>query len=147
MKNIIIASTLIIFVNTAPKAFSCETHDGIRKANHHETPTSSGLKYVETKIGIGAASKKGDRLTVNYTGYLLNGKKFDSSYDTGKPFVFVLGKGEVIKGWDEGMANMKAGGKRTLIIPPQLAYGERGAGSVIPPNSTLKFDVELLKIN
>ena len=143
-----ILTTLFLFVVTAAlTTYSNAEPSGISKVSHHETSTTSGLKYIDSKVGNGHSSKKGDKLTVHYTGYLMNGKKFDSSLDTGKPFVFVLGKGEVIKGWDEGLGNMKAGGKRTLIIPPQLGYGERGAGSAIPPNSTLKFNVELLKIN
>ena len=96
-------------------------------------------------VGTGTAAASGQKVTVHYTGWLTNGTKFDSSKDRGDPFVFPLGKGQVIRGWDEGVAGMKVGGKRTLIIPPQLGYGARGAGGVIPPNATLKFDVELLE--
>jgi FKBP-type peptidyl-prolyl cis-trans isomerase FkpA len=110
--------------------------------------TPSGLKYEDTKVGEGAEAKQGQHVHVHYTGWLFNdgqqGAKFDSSVDRNEPFAFALGAGMVIKGWDEGVAGMKIGGKRTLIIPPQLGYGARGAGGVIPPNATLKFDVELL---
>ncbi len=107
--------------------------------------TDSGLKYIDEKEGTGEVAKKGDAVTVHYTGWLKNGKKFDSSRDRDEPFTFTLGAGEVIKGWDEGVAGMKIGGKRKLIIPSELAYGARGRGP-IPPNSELTFDVELLKI-
>jgi FKBP-type peptidyl-prolyl cis-trans isomerase FkpA len=110
--------------------------------------TPSGLQYDDTTLGGGAEAKPGQHVHVHYTGWLFNngqqGAKFDSSVDRNDPFSFTLGDGMVIKGWDEGVAGMKIGGKRTLIIPPQLGYGARGAGGVIPPNATLKFDVELL---
>ena len=113
--------------------------------------TSSGLQYTDTMIGSGAQATKGQKVTVHYTGWLYNndtqGAKFDSSKDRGDPFVFSLGAGMVIKGWDEGVAGMKVGGARTLIIPAALGYGARGAGGAIPPNATLKFDVELLGVN
>jgi peptidylprolyl isomerase len=108
--------------------------------------TASGLEYVETLAGTGAQAKKGDFVRVHYTGKLTNGKVFDSSIPRGEALEFKLGVGQVIRGWDEGIALMKVGGKATLTIPPQLAYGERGAGGVIPPNSTLVFDVELVGI-
>jgi FKBP-type peptidyl-prolyl cis-trans isomerase len=119
---------------------------GGEKAKEKVITTQSGLKYVDLKEGTGAAAKKGDTVEVHYTGWLKNGKKFDSSLDRGEPFSFRLGAGKVIKGWDEGVAGMKRGGKRRLIIPPELAYGERGAGKVIPPNAELTFEVELLEI-
>lgn len=106
--------------------------------------TDSGLKYVEVVEGTGAIPQKGQTVSVHYTGTLENGTKFDSSRDRGQPFQFPLGAGRVIKGWDEGIASMKIGGQRQLIIPPDLGYGSRGAGGVIPPNATLLFDVELL---
>jgi FKBP-type peptidyl-prolyl cis-trans isomerase FkpA len=108
--------------------------------------TRSGLKYLDLLAGRGRAAGKGDTVEVHYTGWLSNGKKFNSSRDRNVPFRFQLGAGNVIKGWDEGLAGMKAGGKRRLIIPPALGYGTRGAGNVIPPNATMTFEVELLKI-
>ena len=109
--------------------------------------TASGLKYEDLQIGDGAEAKTGDRVQVHYTGWLENGTKFDSSVDRGRPFEFPLGAGRVIRGWDEGVAGMKVGGKRKLVIPAALGYGDRGAGGVIPPGATLIFEVELLKIN
>jgi FKBP-type peptidyl-prolyl cis-trans isomerase len=110
----------------------------------------NGLKYTDTKTGDGAAATPGNKVSVHYTGWLYNngakGSKFDSSVDRGQPFQFTLGAHQVIAGWDEGVAGMKVGGKRTLIIPPELGYGARGAGGVIPPNATLMFDVELLGV-
>ena len=110
--------------------------------------TPSGLQYEDTVVGDGAQASAGQYVQVHYTGWLYNdgeqGAKFDSSLDRNDPFEFSLGAGMVIRGWDEGVAGMKVGGKRTLIIPPELGYGARGAGGVIPPNATLKFDVELL---
>jgi len=111
-----------------------------------EVITSSGLKYVDQMIGSGDVAAAGKTVSVHYTGWLENGKKFDSSVDRGQPFSFPLGAGRVIKGWDEGVQGMKVGGKRKLIIPANLGYGSRGAGGVIPPNATLIFDVELLGV-
>jgi peptidylprolyl isomerase len=111
-----------------------------------ETTTASGLKYVDEVIGEGAEPKSGQTVTVHYTGTLTDGKKFDSSKDRNQPFNFVIGIGQVIKGWDEGVMSMKVGGKRKLTIPPELGYGTRGAGGVIPPNATLIFDVELIDV-
>jgi peptidylprolyl isomerase len=120
-----------------------------------ETPgksmtTASGLQITDSKVGSGAQPKTGQICVMHYTGWLYEngakGAKFDSSLDRGEPFEFQIGMGQVIKGWDEGVATMKVGGKRTLIIPPQLGYGARGAGGVIPPNATLIFDVELLAV-
>ena len=112
------------------------------------TTTPSGLKIEDIKVGTGELAVAGKNVTVHYTGWLtdgvIQGKKFDSSKDRGQAFIFALGRGEVIRGWDEGVAGMKVGGKRKLTIPPDLGYGSRGAGGVIPPNATLKFDVELL---
>lgn len=107
---------------------------------------SAGLKIEDLKEGTGSAVKSGDTITINYSGTLLNGTKFDSSYDRGQPFQTQIGVGRVIKGWDEGVIGMKVGGKRKLTIPPDLGYGAQGAGSVIPPNATLIFELELLEI-
>jgi peptidylprolyl isomerase len=109
--------------------------------------TASGLKYKEITVGTGAIPKQGNKVTVHYIGTLENGTKFDSSRDRGNPFDFNLGVGQVIKGWDEGLSTMRVGGRRILTIPPELGYGTRGAGGVIPPNATLIFDVELLKVS
>ena len=108
--------------------------------------TASGLKYIDVVVGKGAAPTAGKQVKVHYTGTLENGKKFDSSVDRNEPFSFVIGVGQVIPGWDEGVMTMKVGGKRKLIIPAKLGYGSRGAGGVIPPNATLLFDVELLDV-
>ena len=113
--------------------------------------TATGLQYEDTVVGDGAEATKGQTVTVHYTGWLYEdgeqGTKFDSSKDRSDPFQFILGAGMVIRGWDEGVAGMKIGGARTLIIPSDLGYGSRGAGGVIPPNATLKFDVELLELS
>ncbi len=115
-----------------------------------EETTASGLKIVDTEVGSGEQPKTGQTAVVHYTGWLYEngekGTKFDSSVDRGQPFDFKIGTGQVIRGWDEGVATMKVGGKRTLILPPELGYGASGAGGVIPPNATLIFDVELLEI-
>lgn len=109
--------------------------------------TATGLGYVDIVEGTGASPKTGNSVTVHYTGWLKSGEKFDSSVDRGQPFVFQLGRGRVIKGWDEGVSSMRVGGKRKLIIPAHLGYGDRGAGRVIPPGATLIFEVELLAID
>ena len=114
------------------------------------TTTASGLQVLDTTPGTGASPKSGEICVMHYTGWLYvngqKGAKFDSSVDRGQPFEFPIGVGRVIKGWDEGVSTMKVGGKRTLIIPPELGYGARGAGGVIPPNATLIFDVELISV-
>jgi peptidylprolyl isomerase len=120
-----------------------------QKADNAATP--SGLQIKDIQVGTGSSPKPGQICVMHYTGWLyqngVKGKKFDSSVDRGKPFEFTIGQGQVISGWDQGVATMKAGGKRTLIIPPELAYGARGAGGgLIPPNATLMFDVELLQV-
>jgi len=115
-----------------------------------EVTTPSGLRIIDTKVGTGPVPHVGQTVTVNYTGWLYvngkKGKKFDSSLDRGQPFTFPLGQGQVIKGWDEGVATMHVGGKRTLIIPPDLGYGASGAGDDIPPGATLIFDIDLLSV-
>ena len=108
--------------------------------------TSAGLQIEKLAEGAGASPKAGDRVTVHYTGWLTDGRKFDSSVDRGEPFVFTIGRGQVIRGWDEGVATMKIGDKVRLTIPPEMGYGARGAGGVIPPNATLIFEVELLDV-
>jgi len=137
------AAALILVTLTAPSLAA----DGV-PGKMSELP--SGLKYTDTNVGTGAEAAKGHKVSVHYTGWLYNngakGAKFDSSLDRGQPFAFALGAQQVIRGWDEGVAGMKVGGKRTLIIPPELGYGARGAGGVIPPNATLMFDVELLGV-
>ena len=124
--------------------------EAAQKSESKMTKTPSGLQYEDTKVGSGASPQKGQTCVMNYTGWLwengAKGKKFDSSLDRGTPFSFPIGQGRVIKGWDEGVATMKVGGQRTLLIPPDLGYGSRGAGGVIPPNATLIFEVELLDV-
>jgi peptidylprolyl isomerase len=121
-----------------------------KKSESKMTKTPSGLQYEDTKVGTGASPQKGQTAVVHYTGWLwengAKGKKFDSSVDRGTPFSFPVGMGRVIKGWDEGVATMKVGGQRVLLIPPDLGYGSRGAGGAIPPNATLIFEVELIEI-
>ena len=143
MKKIIraVVALLGVFVMTVQES----------SADAKTVTTPSGLRYVDTATGSGAEAKSGQQVSVHYTGWLLDagdkkGNKFDSSVDRGQPFRFALGAGMVIKGWDEGVAGMKVGGKRTLMIPSTLGYGARGAGGVIPPNANLMFDVELLGV-
>jgi FKBP-type peptidyl-prolyl cis-trans isomerase len=140
------ARTLAAALAAAAASFALAPN--VARAEPETTLTASGLKYIDVKPGTGATPKIGQTVTVHYTGWLYvngaKGKKFDSSRDRGEPFDFPLGMGQVIKGWDEGLETMKVGGKRTLIIPPELGYGARGAGGAIPPNSWLIFDVELL---
>ena len=112
-----------------------------------ETTTASGLIIEDLEVGSGDTAAKGSHVTVHYTGWLTDGRKFDSSKDRNDPFRFPLGAGHVIRGWDEGVQGMQVGGRRKLTIPPELGYGARGAGGVIPPNATLVFEVELLAVN
>jgi FKBP-type peptidyl-prolyl cis-trans isomerase FkpA len=114
------------------------TGDGVK--------TETGLQYWDITVGTGEEAKSGDKVKVHYTGWFTSGKKFDSSVDAHQPYSFTLGQGNVIKGWDEGVAGMKVGGKRQLRIPPELAYGEQGYKNIVPPNATLIFDVQLLSV-
>jgi len=114
--------------------------------NGQSVPTPSGLQYIDVVPGTGDEARTGQRVTVHYTGWLTDGQKFDSSRDSGRPFVFQLGQGDVIQGWDTGVAGMRTGGTRRLIVPPSLGYGARGYPPVIPQNATLVFDVELLRV-
>jgi FKBP-type peptidyl-prolyl cis-trans isomerase FkpA len=144
--HVLAAITLAVFLSacsTSSPAASPTTSSGASAA---EVTMSDGLKYTDDQLGTGAEAQPGKTVVVHYTGWLTDGTKFDSSKDRNQPFTFPLGGGQVIKGWDEGVAGMKVGGKRTLTIPPALGYGARGAGGVIPPNATLKFEVELLDV-
>jgi hypothetical protein len=139
-------SLAAVFTLIAPLGFA-QTSTAPTPVTGKGKTTASGLTYWDITQGTGATATKGKTVSVHYTGWLTNGKKFDSSLDRGQPFQFSLGGGQVIKGWDEGVEGMKVGGKRQLKIPPDLGYGARGAGGVIPPNATLIFDVELLGVS
>ena len=153
MKTLILAITLLelatlVAAQTAPaqKAAAKPATSGPTKVTGAPTKTASGLEYWDIKVGTGAVAQSGQHVKVDYTGWLTNGKKFDSSVGTGRPFEFMLGAGRVIKGWDEGVAGMKVGGQRQLRIPPDLAYGPAGHPPQIPANSTLIFDVQLVDV-
>ena len=155
MKTAIVILTIALLAlvgmaiaQTAPakKAAAKPAASGPTKVTGAPTKTASGLEYWDIKVGTGAVAQTGQHVKVDYTGWLTSGKKFDSSVGTGKPFAFMLGGGQVIKGWDEGVVGMKVGGKRQLRIPPDLAYGAAGYPGAIPPNSTLIFDVQLIDV-
>jgi peptidylprolyl isomerase len=145
-----IATFLAVPVHADEKTAPSRPAAAPEKKESKMKTTPSGLQYEDTKEGTGSTPKTGQTCVMHYTGWLwekgAKGKKFDSSLDRGQPFEFPLGQGRVIKGWDEGVATMKVGGKRTLLIPPALGYGARGAGGVIPPNATLLFEVELIGV-
>jgi FKBP-type peptidyl-prolyl cis-trans isomerase len=140
-------TTAVLFLFALAASAAHADNSAPSKTKGKPVTTPSGLKYWELKKGAGAVAKAGDAVHVHYTGWLTDGKKFDSSVDRGSPFDFKLGAGMVIRGWDEGVAGMKVGGKRQLHIPAELGYGARGAGNAIPPNAELIFDVELLGVN
>jgi len=143
---VIVATGIFIFPKIASQ--NKEANINLNKQNQMRNETlANGLQIIDRVLGTGAEANAGDTVSVNYVGTLDTGKKFDSSYDSNQPFSFVLGAGKVIKGWDEGVAGMRVGGKRTLVIPPDLAYGSQSVGNgLIPPNSTLVFEVELLGV-
>lgn len=144
------AYVVAVMVFALPVAVHAQTHRSSTAAPAKVTgdgvKTDSGLQYWDIKVGTGAEAKAGATVRVHYTGWFTNGKKFDSSVDAHQPYEFMLGAGNVIKGWDEGIAGMKVGGKRQLRIPPELAYGDAGFKDIVPPNATLIFDVQLLSV-
>ena len=145
----VVISTAVLWAQTPtqkPKVQVVPNTNAPTKVTGDGVKTDSGLQYWDITVGTGAVAKDGSHVKVHYTGWLTTGKKFDSSVDAHKPFEFTIGKGDVIKGWDEGVAGMKVGGKRQLRIPPELAYGQRGYPGVIPANATLIFDVQLLGV-
>ncbi len=145
-RSLVVVAVLTAICSVSAMAGQAQAGAKGKKASAKTVTTASGLKYTDIKIGSGAAPVKGKQVKVHYTGTLENGKKFDSSVDRNEPFSFVIGVGQVIPGWDEGVMGMKVGGKRKLIIPSKLGYGAAGAGGAIPPNATLLFDVELLDV-
>jgi len=150
MRNAALAALLLLATGCGSTSPAATQSQATAKPQTAAAPTEvtmpDGLKFTDDTVGTGAVATNGKTAVVHYTGWLMDGTKFDSSLDRNQPFTFPLGAGQVIKGWDEGVAGMKVGGKRTLIVPPALGYGARGAGNVIPPNATLKFEVQLLDV-
>jgi FKBP-type peptidyl-prolyl cis-trans isomerase FkpA len=145
-KSLKICLLLVLAVLLLATSLACSQPLASGQSSGKEITMADGLQYTDDQVGTGAEAQAGKTVSVHYTGWLTDGTKFDSSKDRGQPFSFPLGAGRVIKGWDEGVAGMKVGGKRTLVIPPDLGYGARGAPGAIPPNATLKFEVELLEV-
>jgi FKBP-type peptidyl-prolyl cis-trans isomerase len=144
---IAVAAALMLAQTTTPTPTKKPNTNAPTRVTGEGVKTASGLEYFDLRVGNGEVAKEGSRVLVHYTGWLTNGKKFDSSVDAGQPFKFTIGNGEVIKGWEEGITGMKAGGKRQLRIPPSLGYGAEGTpGGPIPPNAALIFDVQLLGV-
>src|SRR5580658_301300 len=143
---ILVLTVVSLVAQSATRKSSTANTNAPAKVTGDGVKTPSGLTYWDLRVGNGEVAKEGSRVRVHYTGWLTNGKKFDSSVDAGKPFDFTIGNGEVIKGWEEGVAGMKVGGKRQLRIPPELAYGAEGYPPTIPPNATLIFDIQLLGV-
>ncbi len=150
LASLLLSGAALLWTAPAPADEKANPPAAAEKKESKMVKTASGLEYEDTVVGKGESPKTGQTCVMHYTGWLwengAKGAKFDSSVGRGQPFEFPLGRGRVIKGWDEGVATMKVGGKRTLLIPPQLGYGARGAGGVIPPNATLLFEVELLGV-
>jgi len=144
--SLLLSLTISMQASTAAPRSASKENQTMTQAQAKEVTTPSGLKYTDEIVGSGTSPHPGQTVVVHYTGWLTNGTKFDSSVDRGQPFKFSIGQGQVIKGWDEGVASMKIGGKRRLVIPPDLAYGSRQMGASIPPNSTLVFEVRLLGV-
>ncbi len=145
-RQLVLLSSLVFLSTSFGQIASAGPQEGKGSRKMSQVTTPSGLAYVDEVVGNGPSPQQGQTVVVHYTGWLTNGQKFDSSLDRGQPFEFVIGTGQVIRGWDEGVSSMKVGGKRKLTIPPDLAYGPRGAGGVIPPNAELIFEVQLLGV-